>query len=479
MQAQAREKMNDNAVLKQLMTMVQDYYGSRRDGKFLEYKSPLELAQILHLDKSTEPGDWHEIFRWLEKYLAYSIKSDHPFFVNRMWSGANLPSIVGEIITAVSNTSACTYESAPVSTLMEKYMIDQMLDLVGFTDGEGQMTTGSSNANMIAMMAARNTSISSAKHSGLFGQQQLFAFVGGNAHYSMDKAANITGIGIDHLIKVPHGIRGEMEMDDLKRAMDQVLADGGVPFFVAATAGTTVRGSYDSIEQLLELRDRYHFWLHVDGAWGGAVVVSEKLRKRYLNGLEHADSFTCDFHKMFGSSLMCNILLINRGNQLFDRVLAAGDGSYLFRDEHDSEVDDLGAVSLQCGRRVDSLKWFLDWKFFGREGFCRRIEGYLELCEYAEKLVDGSEVLEMVAPRTSFNVCFRFKFAEEEVNNFNLAIRTRLYQQGTCLVGIAYIESDLCMRLLVTDPAAAREDIYAFFQSLIETGRIIQQEWER
>jgi glutamate/tyrosine decarboxylase-like PLP-dependent enzyme len=471
--------MNDDEVLKQLMTIVQDYYGSRRDGKFLEYKSPGELVRILDLDRSVEPADWHEIFRWVEQYLTYSIKSDHPFFVNRMWGGANLPSIVGEMITAVSNTSACTYESAPVSTLMEKYMIGQMLDLVGFIDGEGQMTTGSSNANMIAMMAARNTISSSAKKSGLFGRRPLFAFVGGNAHYSMDKAANTIGIGIDHLIKIPYNLRGEMKMDELEMAMDQVLADEGVPFFVAATAGTTVRGSYDSIEQLLELRDKYHFWLHVDGAWGGAAVVSEKLRKRYLKGLESADSFTCDFHKMFGSSLMCNILLINRGNQVFNRVLAAGDGSYLFRDEHDSEVDDFGAVSLQCGRRVDSLKWFLDWKFFGREGFCRRIEGYLELCEYAEELVNGSELLEMVAPRTSFNVCFRFKFAEEEINNFNLALRTRLYQQGTCLVSIAYIENDLCMRLLVTDPVAEKKDIYAFFQLLEETGKALQQEWEQ
>ncbi len=78
-----------------------------------------------------------------------------------------------------------------------------MLELVGFTNGEGQMTTGSSNANMIAMMAARNLTNDSVKQSGLFGQQKLFAFVGADSHYSMDKAANILGIGTDQLIKVP------------------------------------------------------------------------------------------------------------------------------------------------------------------------------------------------------------------------------------------------------------------------------------
>ena len=140
---------------------------------------------------------------WIDTYLAYSVKTNHPAFVNRMWVGANLPSIVGEIITALTNASACTFESAPVSTVFEKYMIDQMLDAGGFSGGEGQMTTGSSNANMIAMMAARNLTSDSVKQSGLFGQQKLFAFVSADAHYSMDKAANILGIGTDQLIKVP------------------------------------------------------------------------------------------------------------------------------------------------------------------------------------------------------------------------------------------------------------------------------------
>jgi len=468
--------MDDKAVFEQLMTVVQNYYTSQRSGKFLEYQSPVELGQILELDKSAEHGDWQEIFHWVEKYLKYTIKSHHPSFVNRMWVGANLPSIVGEIVAAVSNTSACTYESAPVSTLMEKYMIKQMLDLVGFENGEGQMTTGSSNANMIAMMAARNTANSAVKKAGLFGQQELFAFVGANAHYSMDKAANILGIGVDHLIKVTHNQRGEMDMDGLEMALGKVKADSGRPFFVAATAGTTVRGSYDSIEQLLKLREKYHFWLHVDGAWGGAAVVSNKLRQKYLKGLEYADSFTCDFHKMLGASLMCNILLINNRSHTLDTVLAAGDGSYLFRDEHDNEIEDFGTVSLQCGRRVDSLKWFLDWKFFGQRGFAERIERYLELCEYAEDWVERSKELEMVVARTSFNVCFRFKVAEEESNRFNLALRTRLYQQGTSLVGVAYIEGSLFMRLLITNPAADKEDVELFFKALIETGRTILKE---
>ncbi len=463
--------MNDKTLFEHLLKVIEDYHASRKSGKFLDYHNPEKLGEILDLDRPAKTGDWQEVLHWIDKYLAYSVKTSHPAFVNRMWTGANLPSVFGEIVAAISNTSACTFESAPVSTLMEKYMINQMLELVGFSNGEGQMTTGSSNANMIAMMLARNLADSSVKQAGLFGQRKLFALVGADSHYSMDKAANILGIGIDQLVKIPVNSLGAMEAATVEQAIERVMVNGGLPFFVSATAGTTVRGAYDSIEPLLRLRDKYRFWLHVDGAWGGAAVLSSKLRQKFLPALEAADSFTVDFHKMLGASLMCNILLINGKNRALETVLSAGDGSYLFRDEEADAVEDLGAVSLQCGRRVDSLKWFLDWKFFGREGLGQRVERYLDLCEYAENWVQQSTELEMVVPRTSFNVCFRYKVTEDKSNAFNLALRNRLYRQGKSLVGVAYIGGLLAMRLLVVNPEAKRADIETFFENVVATGK--------
>ncbi len=468
--------LSENTLFESLFKVMEKYHLSARSGKFLDYQSPVELSKTLDLDRPEKTGDWQEILHWVEKYLAYSVKTNHPAFVNRMWVGANLPSIVGEIVAAISNTSACTYESAPVSTLLERYMIKQMLDLVGFSNGEGQMTTGSSNANMIAMMAARNLANASVKQAGLFGQQKLFAFVSEDSHYSMDKAANILGIGIDQLIKVSLNQNGAMETLDLERAIDRVLVNGGLPFFVNATAGTTVRGSYDPVSTILKLRDRYGFWFHVDGAWGGAAVLSTRLREKFIPGLAEVDSFTFDFHKMLGSSLMCNILLINKKTHTLGKVLSAGDGSYLFGEENTNAVEDLGSVSLQCGRRVDSLKWFLDWKYFGRKGFARRIENYLELCEYAESKVNQLAELEMVVARISFNVCFRFKVSRDESDSFNLALRTRLYEQGISLVGVGYINGKLVLRLLISNPAAEKVDIDYFFNNLIEVGKVLLHE---
>jgi glutamate/tyrosine decarboxylase-like PLP-dependent enzyme len=466
--------MEQREIVSKVTTVLAEYLTSSKENGFLHFKKPEELREILHLNDFKDGADWPQIFWWIEKYLEYSARTNHPNFVNRMWAGSNLPSIAGEMVAAVSNTSSCTFESAPVSTVMEKYMINEMLELVGFKHGEGQMTTGSSNANMLAMMSARNEMLPEVKINGLRGGADIYAFVSADAHYSMEKAANILGLGTKRLIKIPVTSTGEMDIAILAGQLKAMAARGESPFFVGATAGTTVRGAYDSLEALLELRQKYPFWLHVDGAWGGAAVISETLRRKYLAGIEEVDSFTWDFHKMLGTALMCNVFLINNRTHTLGKVCSAGDDSYIFHEENNNDVLDPGAVSLQCGRRVDSLKWFLDWKYFGRKGFASHVERCLELCEYAEKVVRQSAELELVLPRSSFNICFRYRTSEENANRLNLAIRTKLYHDGISLVGYAYHEQKLFLRLLLAGHDLTTNDVDHYFSQFIQTGKTLE-----
>jgi sulfinoalanine decarboxylase len=306
-----------------------------------------------------------------------------------------------------------------------------------------------------------------AKQQGLFNQKSLFAFVSDDAHYSLDKAVNILGIGTENLIKVPTTKNGEMDALALDKAIGKVQKNDGIAFFVCATLGTTVRGAYDNIEKLIILKNKHHFWLHGDGAWGGAAVMSPILKAKFLTGIEQLDSFTMDFHKMLGSSLMCNFLLLNRQN-LLSSTCADGDNSYIFRDN----AIDLGVNSLQCGRRVDSLKWFLDWKFYSKQGFSDRVENYYQLAKFAEDFINASSELEMVGKRTSFNVCFRFK--AQEPNTFNQNLRNKLLKDEQALLALAYIEEKLVFRLLISNININQVKLTALLNRLINTGKALQ-----
>ncbi len=455
--------MQQQDVLQKIAQILSDLAAEPK--KLLNYQTPDELKNTLALDREN-PQSWTALFSWIEKYLHYSAKTEHSNFANRMWSGANLPSVAGEIITALNNTSSCTFESAPVATLMEKYMLEQMLRIVGFENGEGQMTTGSSNANMIAMMAARNQALASAKTQGLFNQQPLYALTSADAHYSLDKAANILGIGTERLIKIPTLEHGEMDTAALNDAIEKIQQTGGLVFFVCATLGTTVRGAYDNIEQILALKHKHHFWLHGDGAWGGAAMMSSELKAKYLPGLDKLDSFTMDFHKMLGSNLMCNFLLFSHQN-LLSCTCKGGENGYIFRDD----ALDLGVASLQCGRRVDSLKWFLDWKFYTQQGFADRVEQYHQLANIAEDFINNSIELEMVVKRSSFNVCFRFKASN--ANAFNQALRKQLLIDEQALLALAHIKETLVFRLLISNVNLNKTRLIELLECVIKTGKTI------
>jgi len=121
---------------------------------------------------------------------------------------------------------------------------------------------------------------------------------------------------------------------------------------------------------------------------------------------------------------------------------------------------------------VDSLKWFLDWKYFGKEGLGKRVRRYLELAEYAEARITAHPELDMVAPRESFNVCFRYLPPEDhDTDAFNLKLRHHLFHEGVSLVGVAYIGNRVTLRLLITHPDFTRSDVERFLDSLVNTAR--------
>ncbi|MDQ7017751.1 MAG: pyridoxal-dependent decarboxylase [Robiginitomaculum sp.] len=468
--------MPEHDVFDRLFQIMEHYRKTQNDGPVVAYHSPAALREKLSLGRADRPQNYDALFDWVETYLKYAVKTGHKQFWNRMWADANLPAMIGEVISTIAHTSACTFESAPVSTEMEKYLIDEFLSLAGFHGGEGQMTTGSSNGNLVAMMAARHLVAPNAKRDGLFGTSPLVAFVNAEAHYSMDKAVNLLGIGTDNLVKVPVDDHGRMRLDALEQAICDTKAAGKIPFFIGTTAATTVRGAYDPVDDICTLRDRLGLglWVHVDGAWGGTVFLSEELSDQYLSGLDQADSFTFDFHKMHGIPMVCNFLLINNRAGILQATVNSGNDDYIFRGQDNERPADLGALSLQCGRHVDILKLFLSWKFYGRAGFVARIERFLEKAAYAEAVVRKTPELQMLVPRESFNINFTYRAPDGmDEDDLNRAIRQRLYESGTAMVGLGTLEGRISIRLLIANDAVENADIDAFFQHVLEAGNAI------
>jgi glutamate decarboxylase len=194
-------------------------------------------------------------------------------------------------------------------------------------------------------------------------------------------------------------------LDDL---IQKALSQSRTPFYVNATAGTTVLGSYDPFAQISAICKKYKLWLHIDASWGGPVVFSQK-QKHKMAGSHLADSLAVNPHKMMGVPLTCSFLLgpdltkFHKAN-----TLPAG---YLFHEENDGgEVWDLADLTLQCGRRGDSLKLALSWIYYGASGFEQQIDHAFDIAAYFASEVEkrGDFVLVSENPPPCLQVCFYY-----------------------------------------------------------------------
>lgn len=465
--------MKQAEVLQEVFSLINDWMKNADlpETKVLEQYSPKELSKILALQLGEESGI-EGVMGEVKSYLKYAVKTNHPGYVNQLFGGFNFPAFIGEVITSLTNTSMYTYEVAPVATLMERNVVDKMISYTGWKTGTGSMMTGGSNTNMVAMVLARHKMFPEVKDSGMVGLPRLAIFVSERSHFSMLKGANTIGLGQNAVFKVPVDSHGRMSGEALSQKIEEAITNGFAPMMVCATSGTTETGSFDTLEEIAPIAKQHNMWFHVDGSWGGSAILSDK-RSHLFAGLEQADSFSWNPHKLMSIPLVCSVLLV-KDEHISHEAISTGDAGYIYHD-HEQDAYDFGPSSLQCGRRVDVLKLWLSWKFHGDEGYAQRIEHVFDLAQYATSIVKKHEQLELCFETQSLNVNFRFKAPSDDIDidKFNESIRYKLIEEGKAMVNYCRLEKGLSIRLVLLNPDLTKEDIDRFFHHFVSVGNEI------
>lgn len=461
-----------------ILPLIYEYLdrGSKSDSPVVQYLDHKTLKKELGLSIGSHGTSFEELLEEIKKYLKFTVNTSHSQFFNQLFSGVNLPAFLGDIVSSLTNTTMATYEAAPVATLIEETLIKKMCELMGFINGEGIFVSGGSQANMIATLCARNSLLPQVKHRGLTENRKLVMFVSDQSHYSFYNAANILGIGVKNVTKVKSDSYGRMIPRELEKVIKKTIKAGKMPFFIGATAGTTVLGAFDPLYAIAPIAKRYNIWFHIDACFGGSVILSSKYG-HLLSGCEHADSIGWDPHKMMCIPLICSVILLKHKRTLYKTCSSRGT-EYLFHSEKDS-LHDLGRMSLQCARRVDALKLWLSWKFYGDKGYDDIITNLFELAKYATQFIQKHKRLELVAPRNSVSVCFRYVVKEGiDGNHFNIMLRNHLHKTGKSLVNYASIHDRIAIRLMITNPHLTTKDIDHFFNNLLATAAELERNWQ-
>ena len=407
----------------------------------------------------------------LDTFIANSVKTHRPEFMNPLWGGLSLPSFAGEVVAAMTNNSMYTYELSPIATVIEQTILKRMSEMVGFSDGFGTFTTGGSNGNMLGMLCAREHLLAGSTKQGFDGRTTVI-FVSAEAHYSVLMAANVIGIGHQNIIKVQCDEDGRMRPDRLEEEIALARREGMRPLCVVATAATTVRGAYDDLEALSEVAHREGLWLHVDAAWGGTCLFSN-VHAALMDGVEKADSVCWDAHKMMGVPLICSAFLIKNPDVLRRLCDHTNVAHYLFHS--DAASDDLGRYSLQCARRNDALKLWLEWRARGDAGWAQMVDTRMADADYLQEKIQAHPDLEMMSSRMWTNVCFRYKSTDTAVdhNKLNTEIRNRLIHEGSFMVSRSNIGENVILRMVVVNQDLERDTLDKFLMRVVHHGKEI------
>jgi len=434
----------------------------------VQFRSPAQLKEVINFTVGEKGVSENEFLELLDKYLEYSVKTGNKQFLNQLYSGFNFPAFIGEVFTVLANTSMYTYEVAPVATTIETEMISLMNSYAGYSDGDGIFVSGGSNANLVAMFSARNRILPESRFEGYDRNQKLVAFVNEQAHYSFETAANVLGIGAKNVVKVKSDKKGKLIPAELELEITNAIKRGEKPFFVAATCATTLLGAYDPIDEMAEICKKYNIWLHADGSFGGSIILSEKHR-HLMKGIEQTDSFAWNPHKLMNIPLICSALLVKKRGTLQHNITDINT-DYIFHDI--DAIEDLGKKSIQCGRKVDAVKLWFAWKYFGLEGYQKRIDNLIDMATYAEKIINEQSKLELLSERQSFAVCFRYvPDKESDLNKFNLELRESLRKSGKSIVNYGYIGKTLAIRLITANGELQKSDIDLFFSNVLSEAK--------
>jgi glutamate/tyrosine decarboxylase-like PLP-dependent enzyme len=400
-------KLMDGAYEK-IRTLLTDLKQKTGDQKVVDFHSPDDLAKLMPFELSyDQPSTTEELLDVVQSTMDYSVRATHPHYMNSLFGGLNEAAIVGDYIASSLNGSIYTYEAAPVYTLMEEELARVFAQLLRMDPYDYMFCPGGSFANWYALMGARQHLFPDIKEKGASSFPAMTIFTSEVGHYSIEKGAIMSGIGIDNICKVATNSKGQMCVKDLEAKIIQNQKEGKAALMVNSTLGTTVLGAVDPINETNKLCKKYGIWHHVDACLGFGKTFSPEFHDEHPLFSE-IDSIACDPHKSFPVPLQCSVFMTKHKNVLSQNSCGA---KYLFMKDktaYDAVKYDRGDQSFQCGRHVDITKLWFFWKHQSTKGVIDGVNETWANAKYLANLARNHPNFELVLEPEWTNVSFYY-----------------------------------------------------------------------
>lgn len=436
---------------------------------------PLQLkAQLEAVDLSTA-APLNEVIESVNRLIAKnSILVQHPHTIAHLHTPPLIASVVAEHFIAALNQSMDSWDQAPAATYVEQIIVDWLCATYQMGEqSDGVFTSGGTQSNLMGLLLARDWF--AAKHSGHNIQQdglpeyghKMRILCSDKSHFTVQKSAALMGLGERAVVTIKTNVQGQIDCEALQLTIDALKAQDLLPIAIVATAGTTDHGAIDDLKTVVNIAKNNGCWSHIDGAYGGALMLSEKHQSR-LRGIESADSVSVDFHKLFYQTISCGALLIkNKAN--FNTLLHHAD--YLNREG--DELPNLVDKSIATTKRFDALKMFMTLKAVGAKKLGAMYDDLLLLTNQVAGLIKQNSHFELCCEPLLSTVLFRLSdqgtLSDEAFNQLHQTLRLQLLTSGDAVIAETKVDGKLYLKFTLLNPCLTLNDFDSLFSKIEST----------
>ena len=415
------------------------------------------------------PTSLDEVYREFADFvLPYATGNVHPGFMGWVHGGGTAVGMLAEMLAAGLNANLGGRDHMPIE--VERQIVEWMRSMFGLPDGaSGIFVTGTSTANLMAVLVARTAALGSQVRQHGIGPHGalLTAYTSKAAHGCITKAMDIAGFGSDALRNIAVDQNHRIDVAALRR---QIAADreaGLTPFLVVGSAGTVDIGAIDDLAGLSELCREEKLWFHVDGAYGALGILAPALAPR-LAGIENADSIALDFHKWGQVPYDAGFLLVRDGCQHRDAFAAPA--AYLRRETRGLAAGSSWPCDFgpDLSRGFRALKTWFTLKTYGTEKLGAVIARTCALAGYLEARILAEPRLELMAPVQLNIVCFRYRATES--CKVNRDVVADIHESGIAAPSTTVLDGRLAIRAAIVNHRTDVCDIDALIAAVLEFG---------
>lgn len=411
----------------------------------LSWQEPEEAIQKWKLDGNIADKKLDAI---LEEFIRQSNHLHSPQYAGHQVATVLPSAALAEFAYSFLNSTSTIYEMGPASYGIEQAIVCWLAEklYIDTKTAGAVLTSGGSLGNLTALLAARQVKSGyDVWQEGI--KPELAVIVSEQNHYSISRAAHIMGLGESSILKVKADENFKMRLDSLEEVFEQAQKDKKKIFAVCISACSTATGAYDDIDAIADFCEKHDLWLHVDGAHGASVALSEKY-KYLIKGINRADSVVWDAHKMMAIPSLITAVIYKKRSESY--ATFSQQASYLL-DENSIERDTCNRT-VECTKPNMAFKLYLALAIHGEEFFADYIDYTHDLARNFAQLIESQDDFELAIQPESNIVCFRYKTSaktDSELNKIQKEIRKKIVQSGnfylvqTDLNGITYLRVSL------------------------------------